>query len=113
MACWLQLIDIIFAEVPTLHAPLKNYTPTLSNNIVNVPLKNERQMDDFANKKVEVLRYLRTNFDEKIDDVVTKLEEHMETKKFILDEQDKLQALREQNPDVADFISSLNLRLRN
>ena len=113
MKCWSQLIDSIFADVPTLHTPLKNYTPTLKDNIVNVPLKNERQIEDFTIKKTAILQYLRANFDEKIDDVVTTLVTNQEVKKFILDEHDKLQALREQNPDVVDFITALNLRLRN
>ena len=107
------MVESIFADMPTLHEPLKHYHPERKENILIVPVKNEIQENDFALRKLQVLRYLRENWDETLDDIEVKLDISMETKKFILDDNDKLNALREQNPDIADFIRSLNLRIKN
>ena len=110
---WETMVETIFADMPTLHEPLKHYHPERKENILIVPVKNEIQENDFALRKLQVLRYLRENWDETLEDIEVKLDISMETKKFILDDNDKLNALREQNPDIADFIRSLNLRIKN
>ena len=110
---WESMVEAIFADMPTLHEPLKHYHPVRKENILIIPVKNDIQENDFAPRKHQVLRYLRDNWDEALDDIEVKLEVNMETKKFILDDNDKLNALREQNPDVVDFIRSLNLRIKH
>lgn len=110
---WEAMVDAVFADVPTLHEPLKHYHPVRKENILIVPVKNDIQENDFAPRKHQVLRYLRENWDEKLDDIEVKLDINMEIKKFILDDNDKLNALREQNPDIADFIKFLNLRIKH
>lgn len=110
---WETMVEAIFADVPTLHEPLKHYHPVRKENILIIPVKNDIQENDFATRKHQVLSYLRQNWDETLDDLEVKLDNAMETKKYILDDNDKLNALREQNPDIADFIKSLNLRIKN
>ena len=110
---WETMVEAIFADVPTLHEPLKHYHPVRKENILIIPVKNDIQENAFAPRKHQVLRYLRQNWDETLDDIEVKLDSAMETKKYILDDNDKLNALREQNPDIADFIKSLNLRIKN
>lgn len=110
---WETMADAIFADIPTLHEPIKHYHPVRKENILIIPVKNDIQENAFAPRKHQVLRYLRDNWDETLDDIEVKLDINMETKKFILDDNDKLNALREQNPDIADFIKSLNLRIKN
>ena len=112
-AFWETMADNLFADVPTLHEPLKHYHPVRKENILIIPVKNDIQENAFAPRKYQVLKYLRDNWDETLDDIEVKLDINMETKKFILDDNDKLNALREQNPDIADFIKSLNLRIKN
>ena len=110
---WETMADAIFADIPTLHEPIKHYHPVRKENTLIIPVKNDIQENAFAPRKHQVLRYLRDNWDETLDDIEVKLDISMETKKFILDDNDKLNALREQNPDIADFIKSLNLRIKN
>ena len=110
---WETMVEAIFADIPTLHEPLKHYHPVRKDNILIIPVKNDIQENAFAPHKHEVLAYLRQKWDETLDDIEVKLDISMETKKFILDDNDKLNALREQNPDIADFIKSLNLRIKN
>lgn len=110
---WETMADAVFADVPTLHEPIKHYHPVRKGNILIIPVKNDIQENAFAPLKHQVLRYLRDNWDGTLDDIEVKLDISMETKKFILDDNDKLNALREQNPDIADFIKSLNLRIKN
>lgn len=110
---WESMVEAIFSDMPTLHEPLKHYHPVRKEDILIIPVKNDIQENDFAPRKHQVLRYLRDNWDEALDDIEVKLEVNMETKKFILDDNDKLNALREQNPDIVDFIRSLNLRIRH
>ncbi len=107
------MIDTIFEKVPTLHTPLKHYPVDLRDNTVYVALRNDLQMDDFAMKKPAVLQYLRNHFSESIADVIPQIDATSEAKKFILDEHDKLEVLRQQNPDIVDFVNTLNLRLKN
>ena len=110
---WETMVETIFADVPTLHEPLKHSHPVRKENILIIPVKNDIQENAFAPRKHQVLAYLRQNWDETLDDIEVKLDISMETKKYILDDNDKLNALREQNPDIADFIKSLNLRVKN
>lgn len=110
---WEAMVEAIFSDMPTLHEPLKHYHPVRKENILIIPVKNDIQENDFAPRKHQVLRYLRDNWDETLDDIEVKLEVGMEVKKYILDDNDKLNALREQNPDIVDFIRSLNLRIKN
>ena len=110
---WETMVDAFFADIPTLHEPLKHYHPERKGNILIIPVRNDIQENDFAPRKHQVLAYLRQNWDEKLDDIEVKLDINMETKKFILDDNDKLNALREQNPDIADFIKFLNLRIKH
>lgn len=110
---WEAMVEAIFSDMPTLHEPLKHYQPVRKDNILIVPVKNDIQENDFALRKNQVMIYLRENWDESLDDIEVKLNLTKDTKKYILDDNDKLNALREQNSDLVDFIRSLNLRIKN
>ena len=107
---WLDLIDTVFANKPTLHTPMKHYPVEIKDNVVYVSLKNELQQNDFEIKKTDVLQYLRANYSEAINDVVSKVDVNIQTPKFILDSQDKMNELNKQNPDFKEFIKILKLR---
>lgn len=107
---WLELIDTVFANQPTLHSPMKYYPVEIKDNVVYVSLKNELQLNDFEIQKTNVLQYLRANYSEAISDVVSKVDVNIQTPKFILDAQDKMNELNKQNPDFKEFVRILNLR---
>lgn len=110
---WAKMIDIVFADEPTLHSPLKYYAPELKKMDIYLTLKNEIQETDFSAKKNEVLQYIRSHFDNRINDIVTQVNVAHDNKKFVLNEDDKLIELKKQNPDLQEFINSLSLRLKN
>ena len=107
---WLDLIDTVFANKPTLHTPMKHYPVEIKDNVVYVSLKNELQQNDFEVQKTDVLQSLRANYSEAINDVVSKVDVNIQTPKFILDSQDKMNELNKQNPDFKEFIKILKLR---
>ncbi len=113
MEHWTPMVQAVFSQIPTIYASLLHYAPTIEQNIINIVLKNERQETDFQGKKHEVLAYLRANCCEAIEDIVLTIDINMETKKFILDDNDKYEELRRQNPDITDFIKILNLRIQS
>lgn len=110
---WETMVESIFADVPTLHEPLKHYPPIRKDNVLIVHVKNDIQQNDFKLRSHQVLSYLVKNWDENLESVKVELDMDMETKKYILDDNDKIQGLREQNPDIVDFMKILNLRIRN
>lgn len=110
---WEAMVEAIFSDIPTLHEPLKHYYPVRKENTLIVSVKNDIQENDFALRKNQVMIYLRENWDESLDEIEVKLDLAKEVKKYILDDNDKLNALREQNPDLADFVRGLNLRIKN
>jgi hypothetical protein len=109
---WHTMFNEVFALVPTIYIPLKDSLPEIENNIIKVTVKNEVQKEHFEAKKREVLEYLRSNFDEQIEDIVVETNEQMETKKIIYDTKDKLQNFKEQNEEFEDFLQILDLKIK-
>ncbi|HPT52324.1 MAG TPA: hypothetical protein PK740_03475 [Bacteroidales bacterium] len=110
---WTPMVETVFVQTPTLYASLLNYSPTIDHNVIHITLKNERQEEDFRGKKHQVLEYLRAHCSDQIQDVILTIDTNMETKKFILDDKDKYEELKHQNPDLIDFMKILNLRMLN
>jgi hypothetical protein len=110
---WRTAFNLIFASVPTIHIPLKETLPQIENNIIKIIVKNDIQKEHFEAKIREMLAYLRTHFDEKIEDIVVETNELLETKKIIYDDKDKLQNFRDQNADFDDFIQKLDLKIKS
>ena len=110
---WRTLFNQVFASVPTIYIPLKESLPEIENNIIKVTVKNDIQKEHFEAKTREVLEFLRTHFDEKIEDVIVETNEQLETKKIIYDVKEKLQNFKEQNPEIEDFMQILDLKIKD
>jgi hypothetical protein len=110
---WHTMFEQVFASVPTIYFPLKETLPEIENNIIKITVKNDIQKEHFEVKIREVLAYLRTHFDEQIEDVVVVTNEKMETKKIIYDTKDKLQNFKEQNEEFEDFLQILELQIKD
>ena len=109
---WGAMFEQIFASVPTIYIPLKESLPKIENNIITVDVKNEIQKEHFEAKAREVLEFLRTHYDEKIEDIVVETNEQLETKKIIYDVKDKLQNFKEQNEEFEEFLQVLDLKIK-
>jgi len=110
---WRTMFNHVFASVPTIYIPLKESLPEIENNIIKVIVKNDIQKEHFEAKTREVLEFLRTHFDEKIEDVIVETNEQLETKKIIYDVKEKLQNFKEQNPEIEDFMQILDLKIKD
>jgi hypothetical protein len=110
---WRTMFTQIFSSVPTIYIPLKETLPQIENNIIKISVKNEIQKEHFEAKARDVIAYLRTHFDEKIEDVIVETNEQLETKKIIYDVKDKLQNFKEQNAEFDDFIQILDLKIKD
>ena len=110
---WRTMFEQVFAAVPTIYFSLKETCPELENNIIKVMVKNDIQKEHFEAKTREVLAFLRTHYDEKIEDVVVETNELLETKKIIYDIKDKLQNFKEQNEEFEDFMQILDLKIKD
>jgi hypothetical protein len=78
-----------------------------------VVVKNDIQKEHFESKTREVLAFLRTNYDEQIEDIRVETNEKLETKKIIYDIKDKLQNFKEQNEEFEDFLHILDLKIKD
>lgn len=109
---WNEMFETVFKDIPTIYYPLKEYVPTIQDNIIEINLKNDLQKDHFDPKIREVLAYLRTNFNEAIEDIIVQVDESIVTRKVIYDTADKMKNLTEQNPSFEDFNAILDLRVK-
>ena len=110
---WREIFQQVFAAIPIIYHPLKDSLPKIENNIIKVTAKNDIQKEHFENKTREILEYLRTHYDEKIEDIVVETNETMETKKIIYDDRDKLLNFKEQNEEFDEFIQILDLKIKD
>jgi len=110
---WRTMFDHVFTSVPTIYIPLKESLPEMENNIIKVTVKNDIQKEHFEAKTREVLEFLRTHYDEQIEDIIVETNEQIETKKIIYDVKEKLQNFKEQNPEIDDFLQILELKIKD
>ena len=110
---WHTMLTQVFASIPIIYYSLKETLPEIKNNIIHVVVKNTLQKEHFEAKTREVLAFLRTHFDEKIENVIVEANEQLETKKIIYDVKDKLQNFKEQNIEFDDFIQILDLKIKD
>lgn len=111
-AHWGTLFDTIFSHTPTIYYPLKGYVPKIKGNLIYIDLKNEIQKEHFEPKIREILSYLRTHFNERIEDVLVNVDETIVTKKIIYDTVDKMKNLNEQNSNFEEFSAILDLKVK-
>jgi len=110
---WRTMFNNVFASVPTIYIPLKESLPKIENNIIKVTVKNDIQKEHFEAKTREVLEFLRTHFNEQIEEIIVEANEQLETKKIIYDVKDKLQNFKEQNAEFEDFLQILDLKIKD
>jgi len=110
---WRTMFERVFASVPTIYIPLKETLPKIENNIITVTVKNDIQKEHFEAKVRDVLEFLRTHFNEQIEEIVVETNEQLKTKKIIYDVKDKLQNFKEQNAEFEDFLQILDLKIKD
>ncbi len=110
---WNEMLYSIFEDVPAIRFPLKDHPPTFEENIVYVRVNSNFLQDHFDRKKREVLAYFRQYYDSTIEDISVVIDTQIESKKIIYDNKDKLDYLRNQNPQMTSFIDILKLTIKD
>jgi len=110
---WKQLFKDVFEKAPMIYFPLKDHIPTFENNIIKIEVLNTFQQEQYQMHKRAILEYWRTHFTDNVDDIEITLNEHLEVKKIIFTADDKFKNLKEQNPQITDFMNILNFKIKD
>lgn len=108
---WNTMLDIVFANHPSVQSPLRDMPPKIVDNIMKIKVSGAIQQKTLEQKKRDMLEYFRNNYREDIDDIEVEVDAKVETKKVIYGNEDKLNYQRQQNRDMDDFLKKLNLKL--
>lgn len=109
---WFAMLDSIFADDPLVLYPLKQHLPIIENGTLTIPVKNSMQIDRLKQKGEQILKFMQTQYDANIAEVKPLLETNLESQKAIFDNKDKLQHFHEENKEFGDFLSILNLAIK-
>jgi hypothetical protein len=109
---WSTLFESLFQNIPTIYFPLKDYIPVVKNNNIEISLKNELQKEHFEPKVREILAFFRSQFMEELEDIIIHVDETFVPRKVIYDTADKMKNLLEQNPNMEEFTSILDLQVK-
>ena len=108
---WNTMLDIVFADHPSVQSPLRNMPPKIDGNIMKIRVSSSIQQKTLEQQKRDMLEYFRNNYREDIDDIEVEVDVAVETKKVIYGNEDRLDYQRKQNQALDDFLETLNLKL--
>lgn len=108
---WHEMFEQVFANIPSIYFPYREYTPELKDNLIYFKVNNEIQKENIETQKREILEFLRNNFDNAIEDLVITSDQTFIPKKIIYDQKDKFENFSEENPNFVDFVKILNLHM--
>lgn len=111
---WTEMFELLFREIPTIYYPLKDIIPPISDNVITVSVNNELMKENFESRTRLALEYLRNHYSPQVDDIkVVVREDTQPKKKLIYDTQDKMDDLKNQNPDLPEFLEILKLSAKD
>lgn len=110
---WRQLFEDLFADDPMIYFPLKDAIPEYENEIIRIGVLNEFQKEEYKRKKRAVLEYWRSHFDLNVNDVTVFVSKDVEVRKVIYSNEDKVQNLQSQNPQLRDFLNIIKFRIKD
>ncbi len=110
--CWKRLFDELFSNNHLVYHSLKEDVPVYENDIIRVEVKNNIQKDQMEMRKTAILEYWRSHYKMNVDDIEVSVNDQKEEKKVIINSADKMRNMMEQNPQLADFLKVLNLKMK-
>lgn len=108
---WNQMLDVVFASMPSVHLPLKDMLPKISDNVMHINVASSIQQKNIEQKRREMLGYFHTYCGLDLLDIIVKTSETAETKKVIYDNHDKYEYLKSENPEIQDFMDILGAKI--
>lgn len=106
---WLKMADLFFEKIPTVYYTIKEFIPEIIDNVVYIKVKNDLQREQIEIKIRDMLIYLRDSFNKEINNIEILVDDSLQSKVRIFDEQEKLRLLQEQNNSMVEFLKILNL----
>ena len=110
--CWKQMVDAIFQKKPAFYHQLYDYLPAYEQDVITVDVENDFQKNQLEMSKRAMLEYWRNHFQLNVDEIEFVIHEH-EKKKVIYTNEDKVNNMLEQNPELKDFLQVLNFRIKD
>ena len=98
---------------------LKNiYDPEIpvniyDNDVITIEVKNKIQEEELDKRRRVILEYWRNHFQLNVDDLEIVVNEDKVTSTAILSADEQFQKMKEQNPELLDFLNALNFRMKD
>ena len=90
----------------------KKTVPAFENGVLTVEVSNNIQEEELEQRKRAVLEYWRTHFKMDLDDFEIVLNENKVTETAILTSDEQFQRMKEQNPELLEFLDVLKFRMK-
>jgi len=111
--CWNQLFTELFSNNFLIYYNLKDETPEYQDDTIRITVKNDIQREEFDSRRKSILEYWRNHFKLNVDDLEIIVNEQKAEKKVIINSEDKMNNMMEQNPQLKDFLSILQFRIKD
>lgn len=109
---WNEVVDELFKNLPMLYYTLKKTMPTYENDVLTVEVANGIQEEELSQRKRAVLEYWRSHFKMNVDDFEIVVNENKVTETAVLTSDEQFQRMKEQNPELLEFLDVLKFRMK-
>ncbi|MBO4489248.1 MAG: hypothetical protein J5741_06305 [Bacteroidales bacterium] len=110
---WNEVVEAIFKNLPMLYYILKKTQPTYQDDILTVEVSNGIQEEELRQRKRAVLEYWRHHFKMNVDDFEIVVNESKVIETAILTSDEQFQKMKEQNPELKEFLNILKFSMKN
>ena len=110
--CWNELFETMFAKNHLIYFSLRDEVPKYENDVIYIEVKNNIQKEQFEMNKRAILEFWRNHYTLNVDDIVITANENKETKKVIINAEDKMRNMIEQNATLPEFLNILGFHLK-
>jgi len=111
--CWHQLFETLFSDKHLIYYSLKDETPRYEDDVIYIEVKNSIQKDLIETSKTAILEYWRNHYTLNVDDLEVTANEQKESKKVIVNSEDKMRNMVEQNGQLVDFLNILKFNIKD
>lgn len=109
--CWLQMVDNLFHTTPTHCLILERDIPKYENDVITIEVNNQIIGEELERRKRAILEYWRNHFKLNVDDFEIVVNEEMKVGSAILTADDQFKKMKEQNPQLLDFLNAMNFKM--
>ena len=111
--CWNLLFETLFSGNHLIYYSLKDETPRYENDVINIEVKNNIQKELIETSMTAILEYWRNHFSLNVDDLEITVNEQKESKKVIVNSEDKMSNMADQNGQLMDFLNILKFSIKD